>query len=170
MGEQWKTLLAEQSRSNGKLLFRLAHNVLHDAAEAEDVVQQAFLKAWQHRERIHRPEALLQWLLRTVTNESLRVARHRRVVRQAHVKIEEITAPTSHTGDGFDLRIAIEQALGQMPEATRLVVILRVMQGMSGNEVKALLGCSASEVSRRLHDGMERLRGLLASHREDREK
>jgi RNA polymerase sigma factor (sigma-70 family) len=53
-------------------------------------------------------------------------------------------------------------ALEKLPDTTRMVVTLRIMQQFSGNEVKELLGCSASEVSRRLHEGMELLRNLLA--------
>ena len=53
-------------------------------------------------------------------------------------------------------------AMDRLPETARMVVALRVMHGLSGNEVKDLLGCSAGEVSRQLHRGMEQLRGLLA--------
>ena len=62
----------------------------------------------------------------------------------------------------MDMREAVVQAMDRLPETARTVVALRLMQGMSGNEVKDLLGCSASEVSRQLHAGMEQLRGLLA--------
>jgi DNA-directed RNA polymerase specialized sigma24 family protein len=56
----------------------------------------------------------------------------------------------------------VEAALRELPDLTRAVVVLRIMQGMSGNEVKGLLGCSAAEVSRRLYSGMEQLRTLLS--------
>jgi len=52
-------------------------------------------------------------------------------------------------------------ALATLPEALREVLVLRMMQGISGNEVAELLGISAAEVSRRLHAGMQRLREFL---------
>ena len=59
------------------------------------------------------------------------------------------------------LRSTLEEALLTLPEPTRLVVVLRTMDGLSGNEVSELLDYSPSEVSRRFHEGLERLRGLL---------
>jgi len=60
------------------------------------------------------------------------------------------------------LKEAVRNALLTLPEQTRLVVVLRVMQGMSGNEVASSLSCSPSEVSRRLYEGLEKLRASLA--------
>ena len=59
-------------------------------------------------------------------------------------------------------RDLVLSALAQLPEPIRGVVTLRMMQEMSGNEVSELLGCSASDVSRRLHEGLDQLRRFLA--------
>ena len=61
-----------------------------------------------------------------------------------------------------ELRGMLEDSLAELPEPTQVVVVLRLLEGMAGNEVKAVLGCSASEVSRRLHHGMEHLRQRLS--------
>lgn len=55
----------------------------------------------------------------------------------------------------------------QLPEPSRLVVTLRIMEEMSGRQVQDLVGCSAAEVSRRLHSGMDELRKLLADWKTD---
>ncbi|MCX7425071.1 MAG: sigma-70 family RNA polymerase sigma factor [Planctomycetia bacterium] len=52
-------------------------------------------------------------------------------------------------------------ALSQLPEAIREVVALRTMEGMTGNEVSGLLRINPSDVSRRLHEGLDRLREFL---------
>ncbi len=68
---------------------------------------------------------------------------------------------TSGPSESNSLRDSVIDALQKLPEKNRLVVTLRVMDGMPGKEVQKLVGCSASEVSRRLHQGMEELRKLL---------
>ena len=60
-----------------------------------------------------------------------------------------------------ELRESVLAGLAQVDERVRTVVVMRMMEGLSGNEVAEILGCSAAEVSRRLHEGMDRLRELL---------
>src|SRR4051794_33679867 len=71
----WDRLLSEQIRQNGRFFFRLAHNVLRDAQLAEDVCQQALLRAWEERDRIQPGPTLKAWLARTVVNNSLQLVR-----------------------------------------------------------------------------------------------
>lgn len=163
----WDGRLTEQIRQNGRLFFRLAYTVLRDAAAAEDACQQAFLRAWQERDRVGPEDAALKgWLARTVINNSLQVVRRAKVERRA-VAARGYAAPASAgpAGEQDELREAVLAAVGRLPEPTRLVVALRVLEGMSGNDVRDLLGCSAAEVSRQLHRGLEQLRGLV-THRD----
>src|SRR5205809_50456 len=60
--------------------------------------------------------------------------------------------------------------LAALPESLRAVVTLRIMEGLSGNEVKDLLGYSASQVSRMLHEGLEQLRNVLTDRGVDNAK
>jgi len=160
----WDRLLSEQIRQNGRFFFRLAHNVLRDAQLAEDVCQQAFLRAWEERDRIQPGVTLKAWLARTVVNNSLQLVRRGKVERrvlgnQAYLR----PGAEGPAGEREEAREAVLAALNRLPEPTRLVVALRVLEGMAGNDVKELLGCSAAEVSRQLHRGLEQLRGILAA-------
>lgn len=165
MGEtDWNLMLSEQIRRNGRLFFRLAHGVLRDAASAEDVCQHAFLRAWEQRHQIGASDfALKGWLARTVINGSLQVVRRGKVARRAvaaHVAGRgESVGPG---GQQAEVREEVMAAVAKLPDPCRSVVVMRLLEGMSGGEVKDLLGCSASEVSRQLHRGMEQLRGMLA--------
>ncbi len=156
----WKSLLAEQIARHSRLFFRLAYGVLRDAHAAEDVCQQALLKAWQQRDSIRDAGALRPWIARVVVNESLRIARRRKTEQKVHADCRQ-QAEMHHGGPEPLLRPVVEEALTQLAEPVRLVVVLRTMNGLKGNEVADLLGCSASEVSRRLHEGLSRLRELL---------
>jgi RNA polymerase sigma-70 factor (ECF subfamily) len=156
---QWQQNFANQVRQHARLWFRLAYNVLRDAHAAEDACQAALTRGWSERERLRDPKLLKAWMARTVINESLQVLRRRKTERRAFENVKQI-APTSSDGplDPLATRDSAVAALESLPETTRAVVALRIMQGLSGNDVKDLLGCSASQVSRMLHDGLEQLR------------
>jgi RNA polymerase sigma-70 factor, ECF subfamily len=158
----WAQLLAEQIRLHTRLFFRLAWGVLRDSHTAEDVCQQALLKAWQQRDHIRDAVSAKAWLTRVVINESLQLVRRRKLERRVHTEGVHMAESADHCSASPLLRSMLEEALLALPEPTRLVVVLRTMDGLSGNEVSELLDCSPSEVSRRFHDGLERLRGLLA--------
>ncbi len=160
----WHAVLAAEVRRSARLLFRLAHNALRDRAAAEDACQYALLKAWEQRGRLRDPPALRSWLARVVVNESLRLVRRRAVERKglplaagAAAGAEGSSGPSLASDVGESVRLALEQ----LPERSKAVVMLRVMQGLSGNETAELLGLSVGEVSRQLHAGMEQLRALL---------
>jgi len=164
--DAWRTLLTEQIRQNGRRYYRIAHNVLREATAAEDVCQQAFLKAWHVRGQFTEIVALQAWLAKVVLNESLQIARRRQVERKAwQIQIRQ-PLPQPRAVCDAETGETLEEALMELPEMTRLVVVLRVMQGMSGNEVKDLIGRSAAEVSRRLHEGLEQLRRRLHGRRD----
>jgi RNA polymerase sigma-70 factor, ECF subfamily len=156
--------LADLWRTESALLLRLAHGILRDRHAAEDACQQALLRACEPQAGVPEPTRLRAWLARVVVNESLAVLRRRKV--EQRFRTEQLAAgepggaPTSEASL-WD-RETVLAALVELPEANRLVVLLRIMQGMSGNAVSAMLGCSAAEVSRRLYLGMEQLRERLA--------
>ena len=164
--DDWATLLDSHVRQYGRFYHRLAYGVLQSTEAAADVCQQAFLRAWQHRDRIREPRAMRSWLARVVMNESFYVLRRRRTERQVlEDRAHSATDNTHGAVESTDRRDLVLSALARLPEPIREVVTLRTMQEMSGNEVSELLGSSAADVSRRLHEGLDRLRRLLTDRR-----
>lgn len=160
--------MADQVRRHGRLFFRLAYGVLRDAAAAEDVCQQAILKAWERRHEVRDAAACRGWVARIVLNESLQVRRRLAIERRVLARHASSPPPAAQgAAAGFEVRESVLAAMEKLPDTTRLVVAMRVMQGMSGNEVKDVLGCSAAEVSRQLHRGMELLRQSLAEWQQE---
>ena len=157
----WRELLTDAVREHGRLLFRLAYGILRQSAHAEEVCQQAFLNAWEQRQTLQGPGALRAWLTKIVVNESLQFARRCRLERQGLESGLSLPDLPEVMWREADARESVTAALGKLPELTRAVVALRLMEGMSGNQVKDMLGCSATEVSRQLYAGMEQLRGFL---------
>ena len=158
----WSDLLAAQAREHGRLFFRLAYGVVHDAAAAEDACQQAMMKAWKERDRIDNPQMLRSWIARTVVNESLQIARRLKIERRVLGQHAMASRTSSAPEDGRANRESVIEAMSELDEDIRAVIALRVIEGLSGNEVKDLLGYSAAGVSRRLHLGLEQLRTILS--------
>ncbi len=159
--------LAALSSSHGRAMFRVAYRIVGDSHAAEDVCQQAFAKALARPTATENPDRLAAWMIQVVVSESLQVLRRRKIERRGRLRIELKAHDRGAPASDPSMRGAIVSALQDLPEKTAAVVALRIIDGMSGNQVKDALGCSASEVSRRLHAGMESLRATLHALRSE---
>lgn len=145
-------------------VFRLARAVTHSREAAEDVLQQAFLAAWQALPRFRGEASLRTWLLT--------IARHAAVRRQVAAAREpiddtplEALGPQAGWGhDGpEDLAIRSEahatlaRALSALPAEDRTVLTLRELEGLSGEDTAALLGLTLPAMKSRLHRARLRL-------------
>jgi RNA polymerase sigma-70 factor (ECF subfamily) len=157
----WKRLLAEQIAQNGRLFFSLARDVLRNNEAAEDVCQHALLKAWEHRDRLENAEKLKSWLATVVVNESLRMCRRVRLDAKYVAGVIQANQQPEARDHSLDIKESVASALEQLAEPQRMIVVLRLMEGISGKEVASLMDCSQATVSRLLFQAMERLRELL---------
>jgi len=155
-------LLSEQARTNARLFFRLAMRVVRDEASAADAVQTAMAKACERVGNQQPVGNLRAWLCQVVYRESLLAVRKGKTDKRHVERVATVATSRPPADRAIDLREAMSSALDKLPETTRVVVSLRKLEGWSGNEVAELLGRSASEVSRHLHEGMNRLRELMA--------
>ena len=162
---EWKSVLADQVRRNGPLFFRLAYGVLRNRDAARDACQQALLKACEHHQSFRDAAKIKIWLARVVMNESLLMRRRSGIEKRVlarHGPTMSATMSMTEPENG-EMRESVLAALEKLPEDLRLVVALRKMEGLSGNDVKDLLGCSAGQVAKQLHRGLDLLRGLLST-------
>jgi RNA polymerase sigma factor (sigma-70 family) len=156
-------LLRQQIRDNSRLFFSLAHGLLRENEAAEDAVQHALLRAWENHRELANPSALKAWLCKVVVNESLRICRRRKIeVRAAAVVPLPPGGWDKPAEQALDLRESIDSAMEKLPDTVREIVVLRVMEGISGGDVSRMLEISPSTVSRQLALGMEQLREHLA--------
>lgn len=157
---EWERLLIDCSRQHRRLMFGLAFSIVREAEAAEDACQQSLMRLWEQRQRIRDRAGVTAWLSRVVVNEAIGVLRRRKTERRV---LEHRGEPDSdncphRAAESRDLAL---HALDHVPEPARTVVVMRIMQGLSGNEVSALLNCSAAETSRRLHHGLELMRQFV---------
>ena len=154
-------------RLHARDAVRLAWLVGGDGAEADDVVQEAFVKAWSALGRSFRPGAPFRpWLLRIVANE----ARNRRRSRGRRAALALRAAAVAPVGDASPEeaavlageRSAVAAALDRLPEHERLVLACRFLLDLSEAETATALDCPAGTVKSRTSRGLARLRAELA--------
>lgn len=127
-----------------------------DASEAQDLVQEAFLRAWQRWDTIGGYDEPLAWVRRVAWN--LATSRHRRVA-VARRFLQRSTAPEPHPGMSPD-HVALVEALRKVPEKQRRAVVLHYLGDLSVAEIAAQTGAKEGTVKSWLHRG----RAELARH------
>ncbi|HEX2253506.1 MAG TPA: RNA polymerase sigma factor, partial [Thermoanaerobaculia bacterium] len=161
-------------RRHNRRVFRLARALTGQDAEAEDVVQEAWLRAFRHLDRYEGRGRFSTWLLRIAVHEALARRRHERRFAALEPDWEEVPAmsdraaphrPTPEDGAAnAELRQALAEAVDALPESHRAVFVLRAVEGLSTAEAAAVLGLSEPNVKVRLH----RARAALRQHLERR--
>ena len=156
-------------QANNRRLYRLARGILRNDAEAEDVVQDTYVRAFTHLEQFRGDSSLSTWLSRIAMNEALgRLRRQRPGVEWSELEksapqAQIIPFPLASTDDPEksmaqrEIRDVVEHAIDELPEPFRLVFITRVIEGMNVEETAELLGLKPETVKTRLH----RARNLL---------
>ena len=158
--------------------YRFSLLVCGHPEDAEDVMQDALLKTYQHVTRISEPEAFRTWLYTTVRNACL-------MKRRRHVGEPKDFVSLERGVEGTDGMMPLEvadrsrpadqrlidgwmdgrlrAALRALPPSYRMVVVMREMEGLSTKEVATITGFSEANVKTRLH----RARLMLRRHLED---
>lgn len=132
-------------------------------ADADDVVQESFVKAYLALDRFREGSAFRPWLLRIVTNETRNVIRSRgRRARREELSVlpESVLDPADHALS-TERRHELLAALKELPEKDRLVVTCRYLLELDENETAAVLGWPRGTVKSRLHRALGRLRTQL---------
>lgn len=156
-------------------MFRVVRGVLHADADAEDVVQEAYVRAYERIDSFRGESSLATWLTRIALNEAygrLR-KRHDRVdIEQDEALLRASAQVLAFPGHALEadpadaaaraqMRRLLEQAVDALPEAFRLVYVLREVEGCSVEETAEALGLREETVKTRLHRARRRLREAL---------
>jgi len=143
----------------GGLAFRVARGVLRDPADAEDVAQEALLRAFRRFARLRDPSRFRAWLVRITFRLALDQARSARRREQREtlwaVHVPKPTAEDVAAAHEFERHL--EQAMEMLPKKSRLVLLLASMDGHSLEEVAKLLQLPLGTVKSRLHSARKRL-------------
>ncbi len=132
--------------------------------DAEDALQATFLAAWMNLERLAKPERFVAWLFRIARNKARDQMRRKQTRLVLLGRSEDLIAPTAH--DTPDVE-ALRELMSSLRTKTRAIVLLRVLEGWSAEEVAAAQGLSASTVRRRYAKALRLLRTKLAGRMKD---
>jgi len=159
-------------RRYNQRLYRVARAILRDDAEAEDVMQDAYVRAYQHLDQFEGRAPFSAWLTRIAVNEALARLRSRKRSPQLddteddgelRMNIVETSPDPEQNASGTERGNLLEEALLALPEKYRTVVMLRDVEELSTSETAAALDLSEENVKIRLHRGHEMARGWLFS-------
>ena len=148
-----------------KRVLSIAWGIVRNAADAEDLAQEAFVKAFETMPRFRSGEPFGPWIYRIVTNLGLDLLKHRKRVR--HEELSE-SAPASR-GDNADLPAVshelasrIDAAMESLPENQRIVARLFLVEQFEHPEIAAMMGLSEGTVRSHLSLARRKLQDKLA--------
>jgi RNA polymerase sigma factor, sigma-70 family len=151
----------ELIRAHSRRLYAVAFGVLQNRAEAEDVVQDTFLKAWRDRRKIRDASKFSGWLTATARNRACDVLRRRRgspLPDEIESLPDESVPPAGADIDHADRREHIGAALASLPETHRVALSLRYLEGMDCRSIENTMGLTSGALRGILARALERLR------------
>ena len=160
---------------NSRRLYRVARAVMRDDTEAEDVVQETYLRAFSNLATFRGESSLTTWLTRIALNGALgRKRRQRATVTLASVETAQETnaqiiqfpamsteTDPERTAAQHEIRRLLERAMDALPEPFRVVFVMRDVEEMSIEEAASQLGIRPETVKTRLHRARRLLRQSL---------
>jgi RNA polymerase sigma-70 factor (ECF subfamily) len=165
-------------QEHNQRLYRVARSIVREDAEAEDVLQEAYLHAFSNLAEFRGDSRLSTWLTRIVVNEALQRLRRRKpssgMPFSAAGGAQVIPFPgAAQLSDDPERNMAqreicqlVERAIDALPQEFRTVLVARILEGMSVEETAEALDMRPETVKTRLHRARRLLKDALAEHME----
>jgi RNA polymerase sigma-70 factor (ECF subfamily) len=160
----------QQALAHLDALYNFALYLTHKPAEAEDLVQETYVRAFRFAHRFEPGTHLRAWLFQILRNTFLTFYRLReREAPLAEDGVPDWDAPMFHEAPDEDAGVLeahtdLERALRRLPEEFRTVLLLAEVEGMPLEEVARVMACPIGTVKSRIFRAKERLRGLLRDY------
>lgn len=161
-------------RRHNQRLYRTARAILRDDAQAEDVVQDAYVRAYEHLGQFAGKCKFGGWLLRIAVNEALARLRGRKHYAEGEMmpgdegeRMDRFVSRTPNPeqqASTLEMRSLLEKSIEALPEAQRTVLVMRDVEEMSTQETAEALGITTENVKVRLHRARAVLSKNLYAH------
>ncbi len=163
-------------------LYRLALKIVNDPQDADDVIQETFLKVFRHIGGFDGRSSLSTWLYRIATNEALMALRRRRMnvvsidepgddggeTDQEPLQIVDWCCLPENELMSSEAKIYLDQAISDLPHNLRVVFLLRDIEHFSTSETAQIMDLTETAVKTRLSRGRLQLRQLLSGYYRER--
>ncbi len=148
-------------RSSSRTLFAIGYGILQSREEAEDVVQDAFVKAWKSRWRVRDPEKFPPWLATIVRNRARDLLRARRTIPLGD-ELDSISHDNAVLpGHCDELTSEVHAALAALPKTQRTAIALRYFEQMDYGTIERTLGLTNGALRGILGRGLQLMRRRL---------
>lgn len=171
-------LFEELIRNTHKQAYSLAYRLTGNASEADDLVQESFLRAYRFFHRYDDGLPFTSWLYRIMTNAHIDMVR-----RRGRLKLTSLEGSGTDGRGTWDIADAqpnadqrmmqssldepVQNALANMTTEFRMAVLLADVEGLAYEEVAEIMGTSVGTVRSRIHRGRKQLRSYLLKHSPD---
>ena len=150
-------------------LYRVAYRLVHDHADAEEVVQEAFLKAWTRRDQFRHESTFKTWIYRIVVNTAIswqrKLRRHRKKLSSFLLEWRTHRSTGSYRVEqhfiDMELNRRLNLALERIPESSRALIVLRDIEGLAYEDIAVVLGIPIGTVKSRLWRARQQLKQEL---------
>ena len=140
-------------------MYRVAFRLCGNAGEAEDLVQETYVQAWQKIDSLRDPNRMRSWMFAILRNQHLKAIRKKRPIATGDVQsLEAPSVPVEPNSDPADV---VQQALMQLEQDQRMPILLVSMEGLSAEEASGILGIPRGTVLSRMHRGRKRLKEII---------
>ena len=169
-----ETALAPLVDKYKRMVHRLAMQITRNHEDANDVMQETFIKVYQSIHTFRQEAAFETWIYRIAVNEALNFVKRRKRRRESPldtIKESDFSADLRHKAEKAndphiqaeksELRHWVTKAVNSLSLKHRIVVILHELEGLTHAEVASILNCSEGTVRSRLHYARKQLRVLL---------
>jgi RNA polymerase sigma-70 factor (ECF subfamily) len=159
-------------RRYNQRLYRVARAILRDDSEAEDVMQDAYVRAYQHLDQFAGHSSFATWLTRIAIHEALRrLPKRRRMMQmeetdfggEGSMSIVETSPDPEQRASAGELGRLLEETVLELPDQYRSVIMLRDVEEMSTAETAEALELTEQNVKVRLHRGHAMMRERLCA-------
>lgn len=158
-------------RRYNRLLFRIARGMVGRDDEAQDIVQESYVRAYFRLAQFEGPDGFTSWLSRIVINEALARVRKRGLAIDEHRTADELPAANRDRPEeiamGKDTMAMIESAIDALPRDFRIVFMMRAVEGLSVAETAELLDIKAATVKTRYFRAKAQISKTLTRRIED---
>jgi len=145
-------------------IYNLAYRYTYDAAAAEDILQDVFIKVFTHLDDIKNVDTFPAWLYRVGVNASLSYLRSRKREIKKLVPMSDIEgrmAEATNDADTSHLRKPLDEAIDALSERLKTVFVLHDVQGFKHQEIAGILGCTVGTSKSHLFKARMRIRAHL---------
>lgn len=145
-------------------LYRFILKMTKDADRANDIVQEAYMKLWEHLPDVEAAKAK-SWLFTTARNAMLNQLKREK--KMESIEMRQFKEPYANQHQ-FELKELLDKSLNQLPELQRSIILLRDLEGYDYKEIGEILGLTDSQVKVYLFRGRQKvkeaLKHIMTSH------